>query len=82
MGLYVQSNTPYLAMRVKRMTAFHGTVTEFHPSSEDWILYDERLDYYFAANNVSTDKKKCSILLNACGIPMLKLMKRLIDLQN
>ena len=64
------------------MTAFHGTVTKFHPSSEDWISYTERLDYYFAANNVSTDKKKCSILLNACGIPMLKQIKSLIDLQN
>ena len=61
------------------MTAYHGTVAEFQPDTEDWVSYSERLQYYFDANDVASEDKKRSILLSVCGIPTLKLIKGLLQ---
>ena len=57
----------------------HGTVTAFDRSKEDWTSYVERLDFYFAANDVTTDEKKRAILLSACGASTYKLIRSLIE---
>ena len=35
--------------------ATHGSVSAFDRSEEDWTSYIERLNFYFAANDVSAD---------------------------
>ena len=32
--------------------ATHSRLREFNPAVEDWISYAERLEFYFAANEV------------------------------
>ncbi len=59
--------------------AYHGSVTEFQPGNEDWGSYAERMNYYFTANDITTNEKKRAILLNTCGSSTLKLIKGLID---
>ena len=44
----------------------HGELHEFRPDSEELSAYLERVDIYFAVNDVSNDKK-VSVLLNAIG---------------
>ncbi len=57
---------------------YHGSITDFHPETEDWTSYTERMQYYFEANDIASDDKQRSILLTVCGIPTLKLIKSLI----
>ena len=47
--------------------AVHGSVGEFDQTKESWASYTERLDQYFAANDVENTGKKRAILLNSCG---------------
>ena len=58
--------------------ATHGTVAAFAPGKEDWSSYTERLDHYFAANDVEDPAKKRSILLSACGARTYKLIRSLV----
>ncbi len=58
--------------------AYHGTISEFQSGSEDWVSYTERLEYYFEANDIADGGKKRSILLTACGLSTLKLIKGLL----
>ena len=45
----------------------HGQIDEFHGETEDWPLYMERLERYFADNDVVKSRKQCAILLSCCG---------------
>lgn len=47
--------------------ATHGTLSAFNQEQETWSTYAERLHYYFIANDVKIDEKKCEILLSVCG---------------
>ena len=48
-----------MATRVKLLAmATHGTIGEYAHSNEDWISYCERLEYYFAANDVNDASKQ------------------------
>ena len=60
------------------MSSYHSSMKEFDPNMNDWIAYTEQLDFCFAANDVTPDSKKWSILLAACGAPTLKLIKSLV----
>ena len=44
------------------MTSLIGQVGEFHAGEEDWRSYLERLQYYFAANNVGAEKQRDTLL--------------------
>jgi hypothetical protein len=59
--------------------AMHGTLTQFAPEEEDWTTHVERLEHYFAANDVVDEGKKSSILLAVCGSSMYKLVRNLIS---
>ena len=61
---------PHLATRTNgsRAMATHGSVSAF-----------DRLNFYFAANDVTTEAKKRAILLSACGAPTYKLIRSLVS---
>ena len=59
--------------------ATHGSVSAFDPSKEDLTSYEERLRYYFVANDVTDGTKKRSILLAACRAPVYKLIRSLVQ---
>ena len=54
--------------------AVHGTLSAFNPHEEDWSEYVERLSLYFTANGITTDAKKCAILLSSMGPNTFRLM--------
>ena len=42
--------------------ATHSRLQEFNPAVEDWTSYAERLEFYFAANDVEdAGKQSCSL---------------------
>ncbi len=52
----------YTGDEIKTM-ATHGTVKAFHPATDDWSTYMERLKHYFVANTATDAAQKASILL-------------------
>ena len=54
-----------------------GRVDEFDGDSEDWPLYQEQLEQYFVANDVTCDKKKRGILLSVCGRKTYRVLRNL-----
>ena len=61
------------------MPATQGAISQFDAKVEDFASYIERLNYYFIANDVTTDQKKKSILLTVCGPTTFKLIRNLAD---
>ena len=57
--------------------ATHGSVSEFNSAQEDWRSYAERLEQYFAANDVKDEEKMWAILLSVCGPSTYQLMRNL-----
>ena len=57
--------------------ATHGSVSEFNSAQEDWRSYAERLEQYFAANDVKDEEKMRAILLSVCGPSTYRLMRNL-----
>ena len=62
-----------------RIMAKHGSVCEFNSALEDWKTYVERLEQYFAANDVTAVGKKRAILLSACGASAYQLIRSLLS---
>ena len=58
--------------------ATHGTLTAFDSSTTSWRSYVQQLDYYFIANEI-TSEKKVAILLSACGQSTFKTISSLVD---
>ncbi len=58
--------------------ATHGTLGEFNPTREDWTSYAKRLELYFTANDIVTEKKQQAILLSVCGAETYKLIRDLV----
>ena len=56
------------------MAAFHGRLSEFSGASDEWEIFAEQLQHYFAANAVNDDDKQRAILLSACGTATYKLL--------
>ena len=50
-----------------RMATVHGTLSAFDPAMDNWTEYVERLQFYFTANGIKDDSKKCAVLLSSCG---------------
>ena len=46
----------------------HGTVIPFDSDREEWGEYTEHLEYYFTANDITTEVKRRAILLNGVGL--------------
>ena len=60
-----------------RMTATMGSLHEFRPDSEDLSTYLERVEIFFAANDVPPEKK-VPVLLNAVGGTTYALLRSLL----
>ena len=58
--------------------AAHGRLSKFDPQKEDWTLYSERLQAYFAANKIEDRDTKKAILLSVVGAETYQLMQSLI----
>ncbi|XP_063800090.1 interferon-inducible GTPase 5-like [Pseudophryne corroboree] len=48
------------------MARYLGKIEEFDPASDDWLLYTERLEQYFIANDID-EKKQVAVLLSVIG---------------
>ena len=57
--------------------ATHGRVFEFNSAQEDWPSYADRLEQYFAANEIKDEEKIWAILLSVCGPSTYRLMRNL-----
>ena len=58
--------------------ATHGSINAFDSSQEDWTAYTERMEQYFAANDVDAATKRRTILLTASGAATYKLIRGLV----
>ena len=56
----------------------HGRVEAFDPTKEEWIMYVERLQHYFIANDITTEAKRRSTLLTVVGPEVYALVCNLV----
>eukprot|EP00731_Ephydatia_muelleri_P001907 Em0001g1907a len=61
------------------MAAHYGRLTDFDRGVEEWVTYIERLEQYFAANEIADNGKKRAILLSACGAATYRLIRTLVS---
>ena len=59
--------------------ATHGELSAFNPAKKHWTSYIERARYYFIANEVKTDKKKCAILFSGFGPETYQTIRSIVD---
>ena len=57
--------------------ATFGTIGEFKAEEEDWSLYVQHMQHYFATNGITSVDKQRSIMLSVCRAPTYKLMSSL-----
>ncbi len=64
----------------KRMagTAYFGQVELFEPGQDDWQMYTERLDQFFAANEIPDGNKKKAVFLTVIGKKAYSLLRNLL----
>ena len=60
------------------MASRQGVFGEFDHGIEDWASYTERLQQYFAANNIEGGGKHKAILLSCCGPRTYQLINNLL----
>ena len=59
------------------MATLIGQIGEFDCKREEWPQYAERLDHFLAANSITEEDKKRSILLTVIGPETYKLLRSL-----
>ena len=64
--------------KLATMAAFHGRLPEFSGAADEWEVFAEQLEHYFAANGIDDDGKQRAIMLIACGTATYKLLKTLV----
>ena len=62
------------------MAAVCGQIAEFDESKEEWPLYAERLEQYFAANGVDDVARQRAILLSVIGARTYRTLRSLVAL--
>ena len=60
------------------MASRYGVISEFEAGEEDWTSYTERLQQYFAANEIVSEDKQRAILISVCGAETYQLLKSLL----
>ena len=58
--------------------ASFGKTDEFIPSKESWGEYEERLEYYFVANDVVDAGKKKAMLITSIGSSNHSLLRSIV----
>ena len=61
-----------------RMAAHFGKIGEFDEKQEEWTQYVERLDHFYAANEIDNTDKKRAILLTIIGPTAYKLLRNFV----
>ena len=56
-----------------------GKLEPFEPGQNDWLMYTERLEQFFVANDIEDDKKKVATLLTAIGATGYSLLRNLVS---
>ena len=64
---------------VSLSAGLHGAVVPFNHDQDDWSEYVERLEHYFAANDIVSADKQRAILLSAVGPPTYRLIRTLVS---
>lgn len=54
-----------------------GTISEYDAGNDDWTVYCEKLDQYFAANKLTDEKIQIATLLSLIGTSTYKLLRDL-----
>lgn len=54
-----------------------GSISEYDPNADDWTVYAEKLEQYFAANSITDKKIKVATLLSLIGTATYKLLRDL-----
>ena len=62
--------------------ATFGNIEAYDANSEQWSYYIERLEYFFIANNITTNDKKKAVVLIVCGAETYKLLRSLCTPNN
>ena len=57
----------------------HGGVGEFSGGSETWMLYIDRLQQYFVANDIKGDDKQRAVPLSICGASTYQLIRSVVS---
>ena len=57
--------------------ATFGMIGELKDKEEEWSLYVERMQHYFAGNDITSVEKQRSIMLSVCIATAYKLMSSL-----
>ena len=57
----------------------HGTVAPFNQDHDDWCEYVERLEHYFAVNDIVSADKQRAILLSVVGVSTYRLIRTLVS---
>ena len=67
----------HITFLIVTIMAVHGTLPEF--SGKDWLSYQERLGFYFEANDIDTSAvtKQRAILLSVIGTDTYTLLRSL-----
>ena len=60
------------------MAAVFGQIADFGKSKEEWLLYAERLEQYFAANGVDDAARQRAILLSVIGARTYRTLQSLV----
>ena len=53
----------------------HGIIGEYYSTREDWLAYTERMQQYFAANDVKSADKQRAIPLSSVGVSTYQLIR-------
>ena len=61
------------------MSNLIGKIDEFNGTKEDWTQYVERVDHFFAANEITDDSKKKSAFLAVIGPTTYTLVRNLVS---
>ena len=60
------------------MMALFGQIVKFYESREEWPLYAERLEQYFAPNGIDDADRQRAILLSEIGACTYQTLRRLV----
>ena len=61
------------------MSTLLGKIDEFDKTKEEWTQYVERMDHFFAANDITEASKKKLVLLSVIGPSTYALLRNLVS---
>ncbi len=65
-----------MSRRAKQMAGYIGKIDVFDSNTEEWMMYTERIEQYFAVNDIA-DEKRVPALLSAMGGKAYSLLRSL-----